>query len=112
MFPCSWGLSKLGNSVDCVTFTAWPMEVTKNNNDPWWKPITKFAVHSLVGCAIFCLVAVTGFFLGVLVELLEAHGASRPLVWTLTGLEYFLFLGDAFLLVLYVFTTISKALKE
>ena len=61
-----------------------------------------FALHTVVGIALFLIVAAATWVLRHVVIALEQDGISRLILAVLTGVEYLLFAADVICLVLFV----------
>ena len=92
------------------------MTDTPQRADPadhaWWKPIIHFLTHSVVGSAIFVIVALPSWGLGHLVAWLKLQQTAPYVLLVLTGLEYTIVTVDAVLVVAYLVYAAVKAAKE
>lgn len=88
------------------------MSNNSNNTDSWYNPILHFGVHTLVGSAIFCIIAAPALGLSFLVLYLETLGVPAFTLSVLTFLEHALLMVDAALFVVYILITAYKAFKE
>lgn len=82
------------------------------SSSAWWKPIVHFLTHSVVGSAIFIIIAIPALLLGKLVHLLEKWGVAPYVLSVLTYLEYFIVTVDAILVVVYLGFAGYRAIKE
>lgn len=83
-----------------------------NGKHSWWEPIVHFLTHSVVGSAIFVIIAIPALLLGKLVELLKEWGASEYVLSVLTTLEHVIVTIDAVLVVMYLVYAGYLAMKE
>jgi len=78
----------------------------------WWEPILHFVIHSVVGSAIFIVVALPAWGLGHLVHWLKTDGTAPYVIGVLTALEYIIITVDGALFVAYLVYAAVKAAKE
>lgn len=81
--------------------------------DEWWRPIVHFLTHTIVGSAIFLLVALPAVMLHLLVhELQNSWGITGYVNSVLTWLEDFIVSIDALGLAIFLLVAMWKAVKE
>ena len=78
----------------------------------WWHPLWQFAVHGLVGSAIFVVITAPAVLLSLLVKWLEDKKTNPVLVSGLKGAEYFVFGVDLLLFGWFVIRTAYRAAKD
>jgi hypothetical protein len=78
----------------------------------WWKPLWQFAVHGIVGTAIFVLIAVPAVSLSILLKWLETRNIDPNLIYGLKGAEYLVFVVDLLLFAWFVVRTAVRAGKK
>ncbi len=77
----------------------------------WWHPLWRFAVHSVVGSALFVVIAVPAVLLSLAVNWLEAKQIATGIVTGLKVAEYFLFGVDLLLFAWFVLKAAWHAAK-
>ncbi|CAG5012163.1 hypothetical protein DYBT9275_05120 [Dyadobacter sp. CECT 9275] len=78
------------------------------NEGSGWQPYYQFAVHIIVASLIFVLIALAAVGLGYFVHYLEEKKTSAFIIYTLTFVEYLIFIIDVFL---YLLQIIEHSLK-
>ena len=92
--------------------TGSPSEIAVSAASEWWHAPVCFAVHVVVGTAIFALVAGTAFSLALLVKWLQLKDLEGPLVWGLKIGEYAIFVCDLILFLFFLWRTSQRTWRE
>jgi len=87
-------------------------EIVVSTASEWWHAPVFFAIHVVIGTAIFALVAGTAFSLAILVKWLELKELEGPLVWGLKIGEYAIFICDLVLFLLFLWRAFQRAWRE
>jgi hypothetical protein len=82
----------------------------KQESEEWYDPIVEFAAHFVAASAIFVMLGVVTIGLHFYVEWLKSLKVEPIFVYTFKGLEYFVFVTDVVLFVLYVGGSAIKAI--
>lgn len=77
-----------------------------------WGACIHLITHMAVGTVIFVVIALFAFGLGQFVKLLEAWGASKPLIYILVTVEYILVVVDVALFLYLLVKSVVKVGKE
>jgi hypothetical protein len=83
-----------------------------SNGDSWWAPVIHFLTHSVVGTAIFVIIALPAWGLEQVVGILKEHHMEGYPATVLTLLANAIVSLDAFLVFAYFYYAAKKALKE
>jgi cell division protein FtsX len=78
----------------------------------WWHPLWKFAVHGVLGSAIFVLIAIPAVSLSVLVKWLQSREIDAYLIYGLKSAEYLVFAVDLILFAWFVIRTAIRAGRD
>ena len=78
---------------------------------PFWRAPWMFAVHAVVGIAIFGIIAVAAVLLDLGVRKLKAYQAGPAIILGLEAAEYLVFSIDLFLFALFLFRNARRAAK-
>lgn len=78
---------------------------------PFLTPL-EFVVHLLTGTLVFIVIALVAVVLNLLVIRLANLGVSPVIVWGLRFVEYFLFLVDVILFVVFVVRTALRTVRK
>src|SRR5689334_20907940 len=79
---------------------------------PFWRAPLEFAVHTLVGTAIFAIIAAAAVGLDIVVRNLETHGISSGIGFGLNVAEYAIFVTDLILLIVFLCRTAKRAMRK
>jgi hypothetical protein len=82
----------------------------EQEGEEWYDPIVEFAAHFLAASVIFLMLGAVATGLHFYVEWLESLKVGPLFVYTLKGLEYFVFVTDVVLFVVYVGGSAVKAI--
>ena len=70
--------------------------------------LKEFCVHILVGAGLFLLIAIPAVGLSFLIRLLERFGIDGFLLYGLITVEYFIFIVDLMMFVLFIALSANK----
>jgi hypothetical protein len=87
----------------------WVQDSNKRESEEWYDPIVEFAAHFIGASAIFLMLGAVTTGLHFYVEWLKSLEVEPIFVHTFKGLEYFVFMTDVVLFVLYVGGSAIKA---
>jgi hypothetical protein len=79
---------------------------------PYWQIPWEFAVHAVVGTAVFAIIAVPAILLDLGVHKLEPYGISRVIILGLTSAEYGLLVTDLSLFGVFLWRTAERTVKN
>jgi hypothetical protein len=82
------------------------------NGDSWWTPVIHFLTHTVVGTAIFLIIAMPAWGLEQVVEILKEHHMEGYPAQVLTLLANAIVTLDAALVFAYFVYAGRKAMKE
>jgi hypothetical protein len=82
----------------------------KRESEEWYEPIVEFAAHFTAASAIFLMLGAVTIGLHLYVEWLKSLNGEPIFVYTFKGLEYFVFVTDVVLFVVYVGGSAIKAI--
>jgi hypothetical protein len=88
------------------------LTVTSRWAATWWAPIWEFLVHVIVGTSLFALIGIPAVGLSLIISRLEYSGASKFILWGLTGCEYLLFGVDLILFAVFIVRQAWKGLLK
>lgn len=77
-----------------------------------WAAVVHFAVHALIGLAIFAIIASPAVVLNFVIKFIQSHGASSYIVNVLTFVEYSVITIDALLYLGLLCKSVYKSAKE
>jgi hypothetical protein len=79
----------------------------------FWEAPWEFAVHTLVGTLIFCIIAAPAVILHIVLDRLEAHyDIGAFLNFGLTLAEYAIFVTDLILFAVFLWRTAARTIKK
>lgn len=78
----------------------------------WWQPLWQFAVHGIIGTALFVLIAAPAVSLSLLVKWLQQREIDHILIYGLRAAEYLVFAVDLALFACFIIRTAIRAGKE
>ena len=78
----------------------------------WWAPIWEFCVHVMIGTSLFVLIGIPAVGLSLIISSLGDSGASKFILWGLTGCEYLLFGADLILFAVFIVRQAWKGLLK
>ena len=81
----------------------------EQEKEEWYDPIVEFAAHFIAASAIFLMLGAVTTGLHFYVEWLKSLEVEPIFVYTFKGLEYFVFVTDVVLFVVYVGGSAIKA---
>ena len=84
-------------------------ESNEQEKEEWYDPIVEFAAHFIAASAIFLMLGAVTTGLHFYVEWLKSLEVEPIFVYTFKGLEYFVFVTDVVLFVVYVGGSAIKA---
>jgi hypothetical protein len=91
----------------------WKPPVTSEVSPPMVpSTLWELLVHIVIGIIIFGAIALPAVGLDFLVVWLSSKGVSTPIIWGLEFAEYFLYLVDLILLVVFVWKTAVRIGKR
>jgi len=72
----------------------------------------KFLIETLVGVAIFLIIAITAVILSYIVTYLDDRGVDKVIIYGLKAAEYLLFIVDLILFCRFLWRTAKKTWSE
>lgn len=82
----------------------------KRESEEWYDPIVEFAAHFTAASLIFLMLGAVTTGLHFYVEWLKSLNVEPIFIYTFKGLEYFVFVTDVVLLIVYVGGSAIKAI--
>lgn len=87
-------------------------EFSSDEEYVWWEPLWEFAVHSLVGTAIFLIVYSPAVALNQIVHWMISLQIDKFLVTSVEYAEYALIVGDTILFLAFLAKTTWRGVKK
>ncbi len=79
---------------------------------PSWRVPLEFAIHAIIGSAIFGIIAMAALGVNLGVVKLEAYGTDKVIVLGLKAAEYAIFGVDLVLFFVFLFRTALRTVKR